>query len=126
MIPVPAVTRVWLASGHTDMRKGFDGLAILVQETLKRDPHDGQLFVFRGKRGDLIKLLWHDGQGMCLFAKRLERGRFVWPPSVPGPSTLPRPPEEHAVSISAAQLAYLLSGIDWRNPVHTFRPERAG
>ena len=67
MIPVPSGVRVWLAAGHTDMRKGFDGLAILVQETLKRDPHDGQLFVFRGKRGDLIKLLWHDGQGMCLF-----------------------------------------------------------
>jgi transposase len=67
MIPVPAVTRVWLAAGHTDMRKGFDGLAMLVQETLQRDPHDGQLFVFRGKRGDLIKLIWHDGQGMCLF-----------------------------------------------------------
>ena len=79
MIPVPAVTRVWLASGHTGMRKGFDGLAMLVQETPKRSPHDGQLFVFRGKRGDLIKLLWHDGQGMCLFAKRLERGRFIWP-----------------------------------------------
>ena len=69
MIPVPAVTRVWLAAGHSDMRKGFDGLAMLVQQTLKRDPHGGQLFVFRGKRGCLIKLLWHDGQGMCLFAK---------------------------------------------------------
>ena len=77
MIPVPAGVRVWLAAGHTDMRKGFDGLAMLVQETLKRDPHDGQLFVFRGKRGDLIKLLWHDGLGLCLFAKRLERGRFI-------------------------------------------------
>ena len=54
MIPVPAGVRVWLACGHTDMRKGFDGLAMLIQETLKRDPHDGQLFVFRGKRGDLI------------------------------------------------------------------------
>ena len=63
MIPVPAVTRVWLASGHTGMRKGLDGLAMLVQETLKRSPHDGQLFVFRGKRGDLIQLLWHDGLG---------------------------------------------------------------
>ena len=74
MIPVPAGVRVWLAAGQTDMRKGFDGLAMLVQETLKHDPHGGQLFVFRGKRGDLIKLIWHDGQGMCLFAKRLERG----------------------------------------------------
>ena len=70
---------MWLATGHTDMRKGFDGLALLVQETLKRDPHHGHLFVFRGRRGGLIKVLWHDGQGMCLFAKRLERGRFIWP-----------------------------------------------
>jgi transposase len=68
MIPIPAGLRVWLATGHTDMRKGFDGLALTVQETLKRDPHGGHLFVFRGRRGDLIKCLWHDGQGMCLFA----------------------------------------------------------
>ena len=115
MIPVPAGVRVWLASGHTDMRKGFDGLAMLVQETLKRDPHDGQLFVFRGKRGDLIKLLWHDGQGMCLFAKRLERGRFIWPATA-----------GEAVTITAAQLGYLLEGIDWRAPIRTQRPELAG
>jgi transposase len=115
MIPVLAVTRAWLASGHTDMRKGFDGLAMLIQETLKRDPHDGQLFVFRGKRGDLIKLLWHDGQGMCLFAKRLERGRFIWPATV-----------GEAVTITAAQLGYLLEGIDWRAPIRTQRPELAG
>jgi len=79
MIPIPSGVRVWLATGHTDMRKGFDGLAVLVQEQLKRDPHGGHLFVFRGRRGGLIKVLWHDGQGMCLFAKRLERGRFIWP-----------------------------------------------
>ena len=77
MIPVPSGARVWLAAGHTDMRKGFDGLALMVQETLRRDPHGGHLFVFRGRRGGLIKVLWHDGQGMCLFAKRLERGRFL-------------------------------------------------
>jgi transposase len=80
MIPIPAGTRVWLAAGHTDMRKGFNGLAIRIQEVLKRDPHCGHLFVFRGKRGDLVKLIWHDGQGMCLFAKRLrmrgQRQRF--------------------------------------------------
>jgi transposase len=63
MIPIPAGVRVWLATGHTDMRKGFDGLALIVQETLKRDPHSGHLFVFRGRRGDLVKCLWHDGQG---------------------------------------------------------------
>lgn len=75
------------------MRKGFDGLSVLVQETLKRDLHDGQLFVFRGRRCDLIKLLWHDGQGMCLFAKRLERGRFIWPATA-----------GEAVTITAAEL----------------------
>ena len=69
MIPIPSGARVWLAAGHTDMRKGFDGLALLVQETLKRDPHSGHLFVFRGRRGGLIKVLWHDGQGMCLFCE---------------------------------------------------------
>ena len=79
MIPIPAGVRVWLATGHTDMRKGFDGLALMVQETLKHDPHGGHLFVFRGRRGDLIKCLWSDGQGLCLFAKRFERGRFLWP-----------------------------------------------
>jgi transposase len=64
MIGLGAETRVWLASGPTDMRRGFDSLALLVQETLKRDPHCGHLFVFRGKRGGLVKILWHDGQGM--------------------------------------------------------------
>jgi transposase len=115
MIPVPSGVRVWLAAGVTDMRKGFDGLAMLVQESLQRDAFGGQLFVFRGKRGDLVKLIWHDGQGMCLFAKRLERGRFVWP------STM-----GDAVTISAAQLGYLLEGIDWRAPQRTYRPEIAG
>jgi len=85
MIPVPSGARVWLAAGHTDMRRGFDGLALMVQETLRRDPHGGHLFVFRGRRGGLIKVLWHDGQGMCLFSKRLERGRFLWPSPADGP-----------------------------------------
>ena len=76
MIPILAGVRVWLATGHTDMRKGFDGLALMVQETLKHDPHGGHLFVFRGRRGDLIKCLWSDGQGLCLFAKRLNAADF--------------------------------------------------
>jgi transposase len=66
MIPVPPDMRVSLATGHTDMRKGFDGLALMVRETLKRDPHGGHLFVFPSRRGDLIKCVWHDGEGMCL------------------------------------------------------------
>jgi len=115
MIAFPAGVRVWLAMGHTDMRRGFDGLALMVQEQLKRDPHSGQLFVFRGRRGSLIKILWHDGQGLCLFAKRLERGRFIWPSS-----------SEGVVTITAAQLGYLLEGIDWRMPQHTWRPQAAG
>ena len=67
MIAFPTGVRVWLATGHTDMRKGFSTLALLVQERLKTDPHGGHLFVFRGRRGDLIKVIWHDGQGACLF-----------------------------------------------------------
>jgi transposase len=97
MVPIAAGVQVWLATGHTDMRKGFDGLALIVQETLKRDPHCGHLFVFHGRRGDLIKCLWSDGQGLCLFSKRLERGRFLWPSTAEG-----------TVSISAAQMAYML------------------
>jgi transposase len=88
----------WLATGHTDMRKGFPGLALLVQETLKRDPFDGDLFIFRGRRGDVIKIVRHDGQGACLFTKRLERGRFLWPSVAGG-----------VVTISAAQMAYTKS-----------------
>ena len=126
MIPMPADVRVWLAVGRTDMRRGMNGLALQVQEALQRDPHAGDLFVFRGARGDLIKVLWHDGLGLSLYAKRLERGRFVWPPDVAVSSATARAPEERALTISAAQLAYLLSGIDWRNPVQTFRPQRAG
>src|ERR1700726_4612827 len=115
MIPAPGGARVWLAAGHTDMRKGFDGLAVLVQETLKRDPHSGHLFVFRGRRGGLIKVLWHDGQGLCLFAKRLERGPFI------GPS-----PTDGAVTISSAQLGYPMEGIDCAMPQQTRRPTAAG
>ena len=115
MITFPPGVRVWLATGHTDMRKGFPGLALLVQEKLKSDPHGGHLFVFRGRRGGLIKVIWHDGQGACLFSKRLERGRFIWPSATSG-----------VVSISASQVAYMLDGIDWRNPQHTFRPTAAG
>ena len=61
--------------GHTDMRKGMQGLALLVQQHLHRDPHGGDLFVFRGRLGALVKIIWHDGIGMSLYAKRLEKGR---------------------------------------------------
>ena len=107
--------RVWIATGHTDMRKGMQGLALLVQEQLKQDPHAGDLYVFRGRAGGLIKILWHDGIGMSLYAKRLERGRFIWPAATAG-----------VVLISMSQLAYMLDGIDWRNPQHTWHPTAAG
>jgi transposase len=114
MIALPAGTRVWLAAGATDMRRGFDGLAALVQTQLQENPFSGQLFVFRGRRGDRIKVLWWDGDGMCLFAKRLERGRFVWPQA-----------REGSVSLTSAQLSMLLEGIDWRRPMWTAAPMRA-
>ena len=115
MIPVPSGVRVWLAVGRTDMRRGMNGLCLQVQETLGRDPFAGDLFVFRGARGDLVKVLWHDGLGLSLYAKRLERGRFVWPS-----------PADGVVPVTAAQLGYMLEGIDWRNPQRTWRPEMAG
>jgi transposase len=115
MITPPSGVHVWLAAGVTDMRRGMNGLALQVQQGLRRDPHAGDLYVFRGKRGDLLKILWHDGLGMSLYAKRLERGRFIWPTSSDG-----------MVAVTAAQLGYMLEGIDWRNPLRTWRPEAAG
>jgi transposase len=115
MITVPASVRVYLAMGPTDMRKGFDGLSLLAQVVLKQDPFSGSLFVFRGKRGDLIKVLYWDGQGFCLFAKRLEKGRFIWPIT-----------REGVVTLTPAQLSMLLEGIDWRAPQRTWVPHAAG
>lgn len=114
MIGWPAGTRVWLAAGVTDMRLGFDGLAARVQTQLREDPFSGHVFVFRGRRGDRVKLLWWSGDGLCLFAKRLEGGRFVWPQATSG-----------TVSLSGAQLSMLLEGIDWRRPVRTWQPQHA-
>jgi len=109
MITFPANTRIWIAAGVTDMRRGFTGLSAMVQTALEEDPFSGHVFVFRGRRGDLIKLLWYDGDGLCLLAKRLERGRFVWPQATSG-----------TVSLTRAQLSMLLEGIDWRRPERTF------
>ena len=111
MIPVPGNTRVWLAAGVTDMRRGFNTLAAQAEKTLAADPYSGHLFVFRGRRGDLLKIIWWDNQGACLFSKRLEKGRFVWPAVRDG-----------KVSLTVAQLSMLLEGIDWRMPVRTWRP----
>ena len=114
MIAPTANVRIWLACGHTDMRRGFDGLSSQVQQHLGQNPFTGELFVFRGRRGDLLKILCWDGQGLCLFSKRLEKGRFVWPQSKDG-----------TVSLTAAQLSMLLEGIDWRMPARTWQPEMA-
>lgn len=115
MIPISTGVRVWIATGHSDMRRGMNSLALQVQQGLKRDPHAGDLYVFRGKRGDLVKILWHDALGMSLYAKRLERGRFIWPTV-----------SDTAVVITPAQLGYMLEGIDWRHPLRTWAPQTAG
>ena len=111
---IPSGTRIWLVAGVTDMRRGFDGLAALVQQTLGANPFGGQVFLFRGRRGDLVKLLWWDGDGLCLFAKRLERSRFIWPKATEG-----------SLHLSAAQLSMLLEGIDWRRPQRSWVPQHA-
>ena len=116
MIALPPGVRIYLACGPTDMRKGMAGLAMLVQQGLAEDPFSGALFAFRGRRSGLIKLLWHDGVGMCLLTKRLEQGQFVWPSTTTG----------GRIGLSAAQLAALLDGCDWRAPVPRRRPELAG
>ena len=112
MNPVPANTKVWLAAGVTDMRKGYASLAAQAEKVLKLDPFVGHLFIFRGHRGDLIKIIWWDGQGACLFPKRLEHGKFVWPAT-----------KEGKVSLTPAQLAMFLEDIEWRM---SGRPLRTG
>jgi transposase len=86
------------------MRWGFNGLAAKVETALQEDPYSGHVFVFRGRRGDLVKMLWWTGDGLCLLFKRLERGRFVWPQADSG-----------TVTLTYAQLSMLLEGIDWRD-----------
>jgi len=114
MIGLPTGTEIWIAAGVTDLRRGFTGLSAIVQTVLEQNPFSGHVFVFRGRRGDLIKLLWWDGDGLCLFAKRLERGRFVWPQA-----------ENGKVPLTRAQLSMMLEGIDWRRPIRTQIPERS-
>jgi transposase len=111
MIGLPAGTRIWLAAGVTDMRCGFNSLAAKVETALEEDPFSGHVFVFRGRRGDILKILWWTGDGLCLLAKRLERGYFIWPQATEG-----------ALSLTQAQLSMLLEGIDWRRPERTQRP----
>jgi transposase len=105
MIGLPAGTKVWLAAGTTDIRSGFNGLAAKVRTALGEDPFSGHVFVFRGRRRDLIKLLWWSGDGLCLLAQRLERDHFIWPQATNG-----------SVALTQAQLSTLLEGTDWRRP----------
>ncbi len=115
MIAPGAGVRVYLACGRTDMRKGMDGLAMLIQQGFSENPFGGAVFAFRGRKAGQVKLLWHDGIGLCLLSKRLERGGFVWPQSG---TTL--------IALSPGQLATLLEGCEWRAPVRSLRPKLAG
>jgi len=112
MIGPPAGTHIWIVAGVTDLRRGFTGLSGMVQTTLQENPLSGHVFVFRGRRGDLIKLLWYSGDGLCLLAKRLDRGKFIWPQATSG-----------TVFLTPAQLSMLLEGIDWRRPARTYTPQ---
>ncbi|BEO78935.1 IS66 family insertion sequence element accessory protein TnpB [Serratia marcescens] len=112
MITPPAGIRTWIVAGITDMRNGFNGLVSRVQYVLNDDPFCGPLFIFRGRRGDMVKLLWSDDDGLCLFTKRLERGRFIWPMT-----------REGKIHLTPAQLSMLLEGINWKHPQRT---ERSG
>ncbi len=117
MTLVPAGVRVHIALGVTDMRKGLDGLAMLVQGVLEQDPFSGHLFAFRGRKANLTKIVFWDGTGLCLFTKRLEDGRFPWP----GTDEL-----GDTVALSSEQLSMLIEGIDWRAPERIWRPAVAG
>ena len=105
MISLPSDTRISLVAGVTDMRKSFNGLGEQVQHVLDENPFSGHLFIFRGRRSDMIKILWADADGLCLFTKRLEEGLFIWPAVRDG-----------KVSITRSQLAMLLDKLDWRQP----------
>ncbi len=102
----PPSTKVYLSLAPCDMRKGFDGLSAQVRNILQLDPFSGAVFLFRGKRGDRLKALVWDGSGLCLYAKRLERGKFVWPRA-----------HEGALRLSAAQLAMLIEGLNWKQAI---------
>jgi transposase len=111
VIGLPAGTRIWIAAGITDMRCGFQGLAAKVEATLEESPFSGHVFVFRGRRGNMIKLLWSSGDGLWLLSKRLERGHFVWPQADSG-----------KIHLTPAQLSMLLEGINWKQPDRTWQP----
>jgi transposase len=116
VIALPSGVRVYIACGVTDMRRGMVGLAMLVQQGLDANPFDGAVYAFRGRRAGLIKLIWHDGVGLCMLTKRLEQGQFAWPSTT----------STGRIALTAPQLAALLDGCEWRAPVPRLRPELAG
>jgi transposase len=111
MMGLPAGTRIWLAASVTDMRAGMNGLAAKVQLTLSEEPLSGHVFLFRGRRGNVVKLLWATNDGVCLLIKRLEKDRFVWPQAA-----------SCKVHMTQAQLSMLLEGINWKQPERTWAP----
>ena len=117
MITMPAGVRIMVASRPVDFRNGMDGLAVLVQQALRENPFAGDLFVFRAKRADRVKIVYWDGSGLCLFHKRLEQDRFIWPPVQDG-----------TIRLSAGQLALLLEGLEWSRvrPKPVIAPLSAG
>jgi transposase len=117
MTLLPKGMKVHLAVDLIDMRKGIDGLAMLVQGMLLQDPFSGHLFVFRGRKANLVKIVFWDGTGLCLFTKRLEQSTFLWPGSTEAGCTL---------MLTSAQLSMLIDGIDWRAPERQWRPAVAG
>jgi len=106
VIQVASGTRVYLACTPVDMRLGAPGLCAAVARVLNSDPFSGSLFIFRSKRGNYLKIIYFDGSGVCLFAKKMERHRFVWPRTV-----------DAQLCLSPAQLSLLIEGIDWRRTV---------
>jgi len=113
MINLKPGTRVFLSCRPIDLRKGFNGLVALITNELQHDSYSGHLFVFRGKRGDYLKMLYWDGTGLCLFAKRLEQGIFAWPPVI-----------DDCMTLSQGQFTMLTEGIDWRRTVVVPAPQR--
>jgi transposase len=113
VIQVAPGTKVYLACRPVSMRYGFDGLAAQVTHVLRADPFSGHLFLFRSKRADHLKILYYDGTGLCLFAKRLESGKFVWTPIV-----------DEATILTPAQLALLIEAMDWRRTLAMEPPRK--
>ena len=122
MIELKTGTRIWIAAGFTDLRRGFQGLTSLVETVLEQAPFSGHVFVFRGRRGDLIKLLWFDGDGLCLFQKRLSMGRFRWWPETEGGPARRLEAWQAQLLLAAGDMSQARAAPIWR-PVGGQRPE---